>query len=110
MIEFTKEDYEKYSGKFKMNKDEAFQDLLGQIKCGYIDVSEHSYDEIVFNVAKECIEKQIPMKVSQSKYRNDYDWFCNKCDAGYQYIRYTKTKPLYCAFCGQKLDWSDDNE
>lgn len=77
---------------------------INRLECGN---TAHSRNADYIQLAIKALKKQVPMKVSVSKYRNDYDWFCNKCNTTYQYNRYTKTKPLYCEFCGQKLDWGD---
>lgn len=60
------------------------------------------YDESGFmEITRECfealIEKQIPKK---PKFEKLY-----VCECGNSLIMY---KPYYCHYCGQKLDWSDE--
>lgn len=56
--------------------------------------------------AIEALEKQIPMTISMSEYRNDYDWTCNKCNETFYYVRYSANKPNYCPKCGQAIKWN----
>lgn len=60
---------------------------------------------MAFIRAKEALEKQIPNYVSIDKFRNDYDWECNKCNLKFCHVRYTEPKPNYCPYCGQRLKW-----
>ena len=68
----------------------------------------------------QALEKQMPKKtvrMSRSRMGNDYrDYYCS-CGMfiGYEprVLNYLEsgTQPFsYCCNCGQKLDWSDDND
>lgn len=57
----------------------------------------------------EALEKQIPQKprehynwcdVSIDKRREEFQWFCRKCQRGLD------ESENHCPNCGQKLDWS----
>ena len=63
-------------------------------------------DEKRYN--KWCREKQMPIKPKiKSVFEGEYEYQCAKC--GTEYIQ---VKPCnnYCAHCGQRLDWSVEDE
>ena len=69
----------------------------------YADVLTHDTDVDVFNMAIEALEKQIPKepKIEQIKYGSIAK--CPTCDKlcyGFD----------YCIGCGQRMNWSDNNE
>jgi hypothetical protein len=53
-------------------------------------------------ILQALVDKSIPKKVNGMI----NDWACANCDSDRGII---EEKP-YCAVCGQKLDWSDNNE
>lgn len=54
-----------------------------------------------FKFIKTAIKRQIPQKVLIKDWGKDIKYVCPVCESFA--IR------DYCAFCGQKLDWSDPN-
>ena len=66
------------------------------------------YDIEALNMAQEALEKQIlkKPKIMPSKLMADekYWFFCPNCKAS----RHVKFKYKHCSFCGQALDWSDE--
>lgn len=104
-----------------MNK---YQEALNTIKTYYDDfkgASIHFMFEQEINLLQKLIDKEKPMKpiiynINQFK--------CPKCEKQIkgQKMLYnlktnrfdekctTKTEKVYCPYCGQKLDWSEENE
>ena len=65
------------------------------------------YNYVKYSVFKELVDKETPMKVTE------------KLDAPVSYEQYRKCPKCkdvvvrmhsYCPFCGQKLDWSEDDD
>ena len=63
------------------------------------DWAEDNKSVQAIKVAKECIEKQIPKKVTKS--------VCPSCNRIFLFKHSEKRKGDYCDNCGQALDWSD---
>ena len=74
--------------------------------------SEHKFAEDDYKaneMAIQALEKQIPKKPVKSekqvvRYANTY--YCPICNLGITGTNIAK----WCYHCGQKLDWSDENE
>ena len=60
--------------------------------------------------AIQAIEKQVPMKVKNSGEGIPFEWYCPACGELLCDDGYKDTYIKYCEHCGQKLDWSDDND
>ena len=113
-----------------MTENEAMKKLLAYHKCHilqvkgiYEDCNAHLCDKCdlcyaqgntgehleSIDIAINALEKQIPKKVVKEK----YIYICPICgsnvetDCGDYMLDYRLN---YCDNCGQKLDWSDENE
>ena len=63
-------------------------------------------------IIKSAVAKQIPKKVV-TKQRFLLDKFCPNCDenlTNFGCYSLNSWQYNYCAFCGQALDWSEENE
>ena len=76
------------------------------------DLQEFYYQDIFIeslDMAIQALEKQIPKKVVPRHIRK-YDGFddgeCPTC--GNSVLRDGFSNDVYCDYCGQKLDWSDE--
>lgn len=69
-----------------------------------------SYDrlQIAFDMAIKALEKQIPKKVKNYELACDKYGSCPVCGIQYQISKEEVVD--YCNECGQKLDWSAENE
>lgn len=68
-------------------------------------------DYIANDMAVKALEKQIPKKVILrhiKKYDGFDDGECPTC--GNSVLRDGFSNDVYCDECGQKLDWSDEND
>lgn len=84
---------------------EILEELKEREDCG-CDLEMQVESE---KIKLEALEKQIPKKVIKTEYRNikgNYLTSCPNCRS--QLFDFEKTK--YCGECGQKLDWSVENE
>lgn len=83
----------------------------------------HNYKKIGSSLApesdtlQELVDKETPKKVYKGDYSNidplQFGWcHCPNCKKGLIPISYKKAIKLanYCLHCGQKLDWSKENE
>lgn len=61
-----------------------------------------SYDrlQVAFEMAVKALEKQIPKTTKESI----LGVYCSECK------HFLDGTEYYCSFCGQKIDWSVDNE
>ena len=90
------------------------QEAIETIKIAIAEV-EWNYPmdySIAFDMAITALEKQIPKKpYIQQDDRNNDCMECPSCDSfiGYEYdCRDGHYQINYCNYCGQKLDWSDE--
>ena len=81
-----------------MNK---YQEALNNAKRAYVE-SEH-YDEEDFRLLQELVDKATPKKPHFLNYGGYQigNWKCPSCDL-------SVTQDNFCAYCGQQLDWSDE--
>lgn len=104
----------------KYNKDRAYEDLklivdeiyrLKELLKEY-NVNETNIRQILLggNQAKELLDKATPKKpitkVAKGSYDPVYFHYCPVC----KFSSVEKDYANFCPNCGQKLDWSDDNE
>lgn len=68
-------------------------------------------------LAIEALEKQIPQKPKIIKYESEYDtrdYFCPICNKCFIHFVdgefYAGKKDCWCSECGQKIDWSEQND
>ena len=82
------------------------------------DNIENVYEEEI-NIIQELVDKETPMKViaNPSGKSKRYKYLCPNCkdylfEANSQTMRFMKDEKRYnhCAYCGQKIDWSDEDE
>ena len=59
-----------------------------------------------FNLAIHALEKQLPKRMEYIQEDNDYK--CPTCKSRYDNPQ--NDGILYCAICGQKIDWRSNNE
>lgn len=87
-----------------MNK---YQDALNSLNPNYIGEQEYSWRKAT-EILQELVDKETPMKVTEI-YTDEY--YCPNC--GNETLRFkyhAEYTHKYCLNCGQKLDWSDENE
>ena len=76
---------------------------------GMIEDNHNNDYDTAFKIAKECMEKQIPKKPTETHEIKDgtfyrIDFMCPSCNTSVVCQPY---KPNYCKHCGQKLDWEE---
>lgn len=70
------------------------------------DDCKYSADKCVFSLAIQALEKQIPKKPLYIENLGCTAlWLCPVCER-----RIIRSDLVYCHQCGQKLDWSDEDE
>lgn len=95
----------------KLELDEAIENLEYLVSDSCTDTQFDYIEEI--EIATKALEKQIPKKPNYEGdgYYNGqpvYDtWICPCCEEMYE-VDYDEYD--YCPNCGQKIDWSDENE
>ena len=86
-----------------MTYEEAIENLQYIISNDCTETQHDFVEEI--EMAIEALEKQIPKKpVLENRYSGHYN--CPICNEDCTYD--TVFKYPYCPFCGQAIDWSDD--
>lgn len=68
-------------------------------------------EEFRVSVEKQTAKKPYLQPVQKNEYREDECWECPSCDSflGYEVdCRDDHYRENYCPYCGQKLDWSDE--
>lgn len=88
----------------------------------FIKDSRAYFDKYKINpvsVLQQLVDKETPMKViaNPSGKSKRYKYLCPNCkdylfEANSQTMRFMKDEKRYnhCAYCGQKIDWSDEDE
>ena len=85
-----------FASAIKIEAKKAF--ILSRIKKGQENAE-------VFRMAIKALEKQIPKKAKQKLYLESDDMYvgqCPNCNFG------MNSEMNYCDYCGQRLDWSED--
>lgn len=87
-----------------------------------VNFEGHTAEEVAdaMELAMEALEKQIPQ---QAEYVTDYTWaignkqpICPECERYISPIVFIPVEGVeakkisYCEFCGQAIDWSEDDE
>ena len=80
---------------------DKYQVALNNVKRVYVE-SEH-YDEEDIAILQELVDKETPMKPIRKGKLNSL--YCPKCDRPLMF-----EGTICCDKCGQKLDWSDNDE
>lgn len=83
-----------------------YQEALDCIKRFYAE-SEH-YDEENIRLLQELVDKATPKKLV--RYDFSKEWQCPNCGSGNGEYEGTVGTHNYCHFCGQALDWSDEDD
>lgn len=83
-----------------MNK---YQEALNNVKRVYVE-SNH-YDEEDIRLLQELVDKETTKKFKKIM---DYSVACPNC--GHHLDKLYGRNEDYCSRCGQKLDWSKENE
>ena len=63
-------------------------------------------DETINTISVHSMEKQVPKKpkIMPEPLKNErYWWICGACGANH----HTNIRHNYCAYCGQRVDWSE---
>ena len=67
---------------------------------------------MAFNMAIQALEKQVPRKMMKP-YESGVDeqfGLCPVCAKGWYWARRIRRSLKYCINCGQRLDWSDEDD
>lgn len=93
------------------------QEALNNVKRVYVE-SEH-YDEEDIRLLQELVDKATPKKIIKIDKKDidvvrkesitdivGYMWKCPNCKKIFGWLSISP----YCKYCGQALDWSDENE
>ena len=83
-----------------MNK---YQRALDELDDGFHNLNNNDVDKIVA-VFKELVDKATPKKVV--KWLNDRSMAC--CPICHS-AEYAEEMPKHCRYCGQALDWSEND-
>ena len=70
-----------------------------------IEINPYWEEEI--NIVKQALERNIPMKVKPASFEEGFLGECGNCG---KFIYAEEGKIKYCTWCGQKQDWSEDDE
>lgn len=86
-----------------ISREEAIE-MLEFIEQSAEAISPHGLTvyTVAYNMAIEALEKQIPQKVV----RRDGNYNCPAC--GKPAMAVSARKKKYCDFCGQAIDWSEN--
>lgn len=82
-----------------------YKDVIKTIEVAKAEVEWNyplDYQE-AFDVAVECIEKQIPKK-PKMPHKYIREWECQRCKS---YFAQLNDRPRYCCECGQRIDWGE---
>ena len=95
-----------------MTKTEEFKNALN----AYRNLDVH-INKTLRLIGISAIKKQIPKKILYRKQNYGTPWLCCECEADQTPTEFFSTdgsepkeKHTYCWKCGQKLDWSEQNE
>ena len=97
-----------------MTNEEALQSVLMYCseECGKIDTCRGEYKECAEAVVIKSLEKQIPKKPTRTNgglsiAKKDFYTKCQLCNHNIPGV-VRDARMRFCPFCGQKIDWSDD--
>lgn len=87
-----------------------------EVKNNFVqNLAENAYINMCsaeeMKIAIEALEKQIPKKpLKQEFYFLDFRLVCPECKKSIVNVwNKAEYKPNYCHYCGQALDWSENN-
>ncbi len=99
-----------------MKPEEAIEILKERIKLAKkvrLNVPEIIKYREALELAVDAIRKQVPLRIKEEK------WIETKCVCGHVFSEHFgdgyhdipfQSKTEYCPKCGQKLDWSEEND
>lgn len=89
--------------------------IFGNKKGTYITINvatEEDFKHLVERLGKQIAEKPLGVDLHGKASGNIHKWVCPICEkflAGWKTANEKSTfLPDYCCFCGQKIDWSDE--
>lgn len=104
-----------------MTVQEAIERLVQKLCCEKephkfcSDACMYGEEHCEFQVAKMCMEKQIPKKPTIEQ--NSYDDDCYECPCCESFIGYVSDckddenyQANYCLHCGQRISWTEEGE
>lgn len=93
----------------------TIQEVIRTLKMEMLGDSEQM--KYAKQIAIEALEKQIPKEPKIIKYESEYDtrdYFCPICNKCFIHFVdgefYAGKKDCWCSECGQKIDWSEQND
>nr|DAM24711.1 MAG TPA: DNA-directed RNA polymerase [Caudoviricetes sp.] len=102
---------------FNLYSDSVLKNMNKDKLIEYIHMLYHNWsvaDERSKNIKKYTDilhEKEVPKKpVYKKDYVGESNYFCSRCDSLMPFTlnRTAQIKYPFCPYCGQKLDWSDE--
>ena len=97
-----------------MTYEETLQSVLMYCseECGKIDTCRGECKECAEAVVIKALEKQIPKKLTRTNgglsiAKKDFYTKCQLCNHNIPAV-VRDGRMRFCPFCGQKIDWSDD--
>ena len=97
-----------------MTYEKALQSVLMYCaeECGKIDACRCENKECVEAAVIKALEKQIPKKPRKTNdglhiAKKDFYTKCQLCNHNFPLV-VRDARMRFCPFCGQKIDWSDD--
>ena len=96
-----------------MSKELKALEALGNYEITYDETNDYTWtlsDTEEYELVKQALERNTPKKIIQTSNEQDFSLFdCPSCDT----TMYYESAPYdwkYCIECGQKLDWTDEDE
>lgn len=86
-------------------------------ECKDKEKTVHIYDKRMFEIDAEsikCLQELVDKETPAKPYKDDLSYSgykCPNCDSNiFQLRSHNIVKTPYCIWCGQKLDWSEEND
>lgn len=111
VLNFVNEQLNKYENMLEQTLAEIEKAVKGSRKYQHLRCQKLFYEQRIqyFNDIKHVLNKQTPQKTYRDNIYGDvWDKCCPNCDEILNCADHTIL--CYCPFCGQALDWSDENE
>lgn len=102
---------------FNLHSDSVLKNMNKDKLIEYIHMLYHNWgasderSKNIKNYADILHEKEVPKKpVYKKDYVGESNYFCSRCDSLMPFTlnRTAQIKYPFCPYCGQKLDWSDE--